>query len=1248
MTTLAIGWPSQHRVVGVLVIAAMALFLSIHTPTAAAAPSPFADFGANCGIPQQVINGECSGAGETTVPRGVAVSPTTGNVYVADQFNHRIDEFTPWGGLLRAWGWGVTDGAPELQTCTTVSGCREGTEGAGAGEFRSAQGVALDSAGNVYVVDLGNHRVQKFDAEGHFLLMFGGNVDKGPLHPGAVCTATSLAEGDQCGAGTRGTSPGEFGQVDGYLEGEIGSFIGVGPGDKVYVGDVERIQRFDTNGAYVESLPLPGATVQSLAVDPNDGNLYLSVFDPKECGGAIACSLAGIRKLNPAGVALATLPVADPRALATDKQGNVYVVDGFDGIGQTLQVREFSATGTELPGFTFAGGLEESTGIATSEACGIVGAEVLVSNFSEYNSYIGVYGTPPNPADCPPPKVAPTISSQYATAVGSDTAAVRAQIAPHFWPDARYYVEYGTGRCSEGGCGESQPAAPGSPLTPATTNATVTTAPVALSDLRPGTTYYYRFVAVSSGGGPVRGVGGEDGSEGRFTTFSSPSALDTSCANQLFRTGPAARLADCRAYEMVSPIEKNGGNIEALISQSAGPEGVHKTLLKSRIDQAAPEGNKLTYSASRSFAGSQSAGWSSQYLAVRDPLAGWANTAISPPRAVRSLDAELSTETPFRGFSEDLCNGWVYQDTGLALAPGAPVGVPNLYRQRDCGGEPYELLTSVAPPGYGVGEGEHSGFNANVQGFSADGAHTVLHANAKLTENACSTKGVTQLYESSETAPLRLVSVLPGGRATCGQASLGTAAGINPRFFRNASVSHAVSTDGSRVYWTDSGAQYGRPGVLYLRINAQEPQSTVTGGRCTEPALACTITISAANASFWAANPTGSLVIFQAGEDLYEARLVEESEHLVPHATLIAEGFQGLLGTSTDAERVYLVSTKSLAVGATAGRSNVYLYQRGGDFRYITSLPGLDESRGALSPSAIEPYFHSARVTPDGMHAVFTSRGALTGYDNTDAVNGLPDAEVFYYDAQAGEGHGKLSCVSCNPSGARPTGREEGIGEELGTFMVDAAIPAWETEHQASRVLADDGSRVFFESVEPLVLADTNGERDVYEWEAAGAGDCVEGAGAFSQAADGCVSLISSGESPGDSEFIDASADGRDVFFATGASLSPQDTGLVDIYDARAGGGFPPPEIAPAACEGEACQGTPAPPASDSAPQSAAFSGPGNLIAALAPAKTAAQIKAVKLSKALRACRKKRKPARKRCERAARTRYGMNTKGGQS
>ena len=47
-----------------------------------------------------------SGAGQLTTPLGVAIQQTSGNVFVADPGNARVDEFDAMGNFLAAFGWG--------------------------------------------------------------------------------------------------------------------------------------------------------------------------------------------------------------------------------------------------------------------------------------------------------------------------------------------------------------------------------------------------------------------------------------------------------------------------------------------------------------------------------------------------------------------------------------------------------------------------------------------------------------------------------------------------------------------------------------------------------------------------------------------------------------------------------------------------------------------------------------------------------------------------------------------------------------------------------------------------------------------------------------------------------------------------------------------------------------------------------------------------------------------------------------
>lgn len=130
--------------------------------------------------------------GDLQRPSGIALS-TDGELFVADSGNHRIQVFKPDGTFERAWGeFGTDHGQFNTPTRVAVSDARIyvvdqgnhrievfdreaihqltiGRYGTGDGEFRRPTGVAVDVAGNVYVADGDNARVQRFDANGKFI-----------------------------------------------------------------------------------------------------------------------------------------------------------------------------------------------------------------------------------------------------------------------------------------------------------------------------------------------------------------------------------------------------------------------------------------------------------------------------------------------------------------------------------------------------------------------------------------------------------------------------------------------------------------------------------------------------------------------------------------------------------------------------------------------------------------------------------------------------------------------------------------------------------------------------------------------------------------------------------------------------------------------------------------------------------------------------------------------------------------------
>ncbi|HYJ22674.1 MAG TPA: hypothetical protein VEW07_11710, partial [Solirubrobacterales bacterium] len=691
-------------------------------------------------------------------------------------------------------------------------------------------------------------------------------------------------------------------------------------------------------------------------------------------------------------------------------------------------------------------------------------------------------------------------------------------------------------------------------------NAPLVSAGVFLSGLQPDTTYHYRFVAQSSGGGPVRGVGGTPGLDGQEETFRTPRARaplppDT-CPNARFRSGASAYLPDCRAYEMVSPLDKS--NADVLV---VGGERTPATYY-----QSAEAGDKLAYSAYRAFGDAQSAPWTSQYIAGRTG-AGWTSHSVSPPRGTNILEILATADVEFKYFSPDLCSGWLVHDSDTLLAPGAPAKYAGLYRWDGCGPEPdaFSALSKAVPPHL-----KPKLFVPEIQGIADNGAHMIFRVADNLTADAPNL-GASKplLYESFGAGKLRSVCVLPNGSAANTGCSAGTASfGFNNT--REHAVHNAISADGSRIFWSDAVEG---PGKIYLRVEGKNPTLAVSGP---DPA------------QFWMAADDGSKALFSYTAGTHDGELYEFDLAKAERKPIAGEVI-GLLGASEDASRIYLVSEEALDGAAVAGAPNLYSHEVGGGFSFIATLSKDDAKQGKSvdsSPVNFDPSRHSAHVSADGLHVVFMSNGSPTGYDNRDVESGEPDSEVYRYDAESKA----LNCLSCNPTGVRPAGRHLTAGV-IGSWVA-ARIRTAEKQLYSQRLLSEDGSRVFFESYERLVPADTNGKQDVYQWEEPGKGTCSKGAAAYSSTAGGCVSLISSGESSSDSRFLDANKSGTDVFIATASSLVPQDPGLFDIYDARVEGGFPTTSPK-SACEGEACQNPPAAPV-DATPASANFHGPGN------------------------------------------------------
>jgi hypothetical protein len=605
-------------------------------------------------------------------------------------------------------------------------------------------------------------------------------------------------------------------------------------------------------------------------------------------------------------------------------------------------------------------------------------------------------------------------------------------------------------------------------------------------------------------------------------------AAEEGCSNEAVRVaesaahpeGFASELPDCRAYEQVTPVNKDGTN----------PAGEVNDV------QASTAGDRIVFDVPANMPGAAGASRAPGFFLGSRGGEGWSDRGMEVP-------SQSHGESVVVGWSEDLS---VVVNSAFEVTPGSGTG---LYLSDSSTG--VFQLASPLPPSFPVGFASQ----VHPRGFSADDSRMIFETEDQLSPSAAA--GKENLYELHG-GVVSLVGVLPDGSTPPGGSFPGPERFNLGVYF----TQDTISRDGSRVFFTA-----GETEQIYVREDG-------------------TRTVAVGVGAFLAATPDGSRVFYLAGGaggDLVEFDVEsEQTTDLTPGG-----GVEGLLGLSDDGSYLYFAANGgSLYVwhGGTASFIATSGYQDNWTVR--------DFYVGGNHPKA-------SSVSRDGRFLLFTGS----------------DGQLDRYDAV----HGRLACVSCDPSGAPPAHPPTLQSVQLFIGAVEPAV--------ALRNLSSDGSRVFFESPDALVPRDTNGVQDVYEWGQQGVGSCQGSSESFSPASGGCLYLVSSGRSPEKSFLADASASGNDVFFFTDQPLVGQDQdGLVDVYDARVGGGLAAqnPPAPPAPCEGEGCRPMAGGAPVFGAPVSATFAGAGNVMP-LAPVVAAPKPKAKAKHKAAKPKRRKRR-----------------------
>jgi hypothetical protein len=669
-------------------------------------------------------------------------------------------------------------------------------------------------------------------------------------------------------------------------------------------------------------------------------------------------------------------------------------------------------------------------------------------------------------------------------------------------------------------------------------------------------------------------------------TAQSAVAAEASCPNEALRiqsnVNPttllpfSSGLTECRAYEMVSPVDKQAHDARESRILSRDGKSVNFNIFGQLRDG---EGFN-TYN----FTGNT-------FLAQRSD-AGWATRATTMAGAA----IQKSAGTPLiLDYSSDFSR---YAGCGSQTSSGA--------------GANSNAVCAVHLPSGWVSSPIYRTLNSNAseiggvlyEGGSADLSHVVfIVTNGFLrllpTDNFVSTDS-SSIYEvaglGTDSPTLRLVNLDSNGSqmATSNQ---GLALGFGGT---NGGDSYqAVSDDGNTIYFTATPIG-GSVQTIFARRNG----ATTTAISNPSPSECTTCNSAPSAATYQGASADGSKVFFLTNQQLVNADTDTtqdlyqyDFENSVGHRIVQVSGggtgdltpgsganVSGVVRTSEDGSHAYFVATGVLTTlpngngqTATAGASNLYMFERDaahpvGLTKFVTTLPSGEPSSALWSTS--NNLFRRARTNPDGSVMVFATSAALRPDDLDTAI------DIYRYDSSSG----KLNRVSIGEPAfpASNNGNTPGKDAQIVGITGFGQFGSQADVNQRSNPISDDGSYVTFTTPEQLQADDVNGVSDIYLWH------------------EGTVSMISDGRDATyangiESEATSMSASGADIVFGTRTKLLPQDDDeLVDVYDAKVDGGLlytPPPPLCGSV---EACHG----PAS-AAPTSAAagtgtFSGPAN------------------------------------------------------
>jgi DNA-binding beta-propeller fold protein YncE len=942
------------------------------------------------------------GEGDLSSPYGIAIDQSNGDVYVSDAGNDRIVRYT-------------SDGQP-TPTYTLDATYTSPAKGTGAEEIGNfASTLAVDPAnGDLLVADVGNLRVERFDSSGAFVESFDGSDSDA----GAFTSLLDIATGPDSSIYViaNGIVEPELGNVQNSVVDKfaaVGTFVeALAPGELGnaralgYDADLDNVLvtnggsftegrniflRAVHNGQLTGSYEIFTAEECSLAVGiaiPGDPDAALSILTARDV--PIGCGVASL--LSVKGVVV-DVTLSAPTAVTASGAHLSGTVDphGDSGTAHFEYRRPGAADWTPTEDQAVEGDgpqavEEDLVGLLPNRPYEVR----LVANIA------GLTEVSP-PQDFETEVVAPTVSTQGATEIPGNGATIYGRVNPNGTPTT-FYFEYGLTEAY----GTRIPLVPA----PAGEDHTALLFSRALGGLTAGATYHYRIVAENSAGV----VEGEDMS---FVAES-----------------PAP---EGRAYEQVTPVEKEGGLINAFEVR------------------ASADGSSVAYPVATGSGNANTVTFAPHFLSVRgaSDWNPWIN--VDPPITITGQIPNFFTSA---AVSDD--GGHAFVISNRALAPGAdpnPLSLNIYVANLRSGG--YELVgTSDDPFAWSLftAGGNQNEFMAGAPDFS----WVVFFSDTPLLPDVTS----AALYRWSRDDGLEVVS----------QPESTVDRGVPQE-----AAPHFASEDGSRVFfglaeggvyaWEDgqrralsvsevSGEvepavfdEATRDGRFVLlssveRLTEDAPEASPFEEQGLYRVNVETGDVVYVGMAFWGASvfTRGSILgISDDGSIVYYSGL--ESGELKP-LRVWEDGETDVVDSTPPGVRVQSTVSTTGRYLVYYNKGDIYLYDHESDQRSCASCRAGEPTREASFPGTDAAFGRRfARTLTEDGDVYFTSSAGLVPKD----TNGLEDVYVYR--------RGRQSLIS--PGDA-------GHAARLGDISAD-------------------GRDVFFITTQGLVAQDTDGQIDLYD-----------------------------------------------------------------------------------------------------------------------------------------------------------------------